>query len=71
MDRSLPGSAVHGILQATILDCHALLQGIFPNPGTEPASLMSPALEGGFFTTNTTREVPFSCLSPSVVPHYY
>ena len=25
-----------------------------PNPGIEPWSLMSPALAGGFFTTNTT-----------------
>ena len=29
MDSSLPGSSVHGILQARILGCHALLQGIF------------------------------------------
>ena len=26
--------------------------GDLPNPGTEPSSLMSPALAGGFFTTN-------------------
>ena len=43
MDRSLPGSSVRGILQAEILDiriggCHALFQGIFPNPGIEPTS---------------------------------
>ena len=30
--------------------------GELPNPGTEPASLMSPALADGFFTTSTTRE---------------
>ena len=29
--------------------------GDLPNSGTEPASLMSPALAGGFFMTNTTR----------------
>ena len=29
MDCSLPGSSVHGILQARILGCHALLQRIF------------------------------------------
>ena len=28
-----PGSSVHGILQARILRCHALLQGIFPTQG--------------------------------------
>ena len=30
--------------------CHALLQGIFPNPGIKPESLMSPALGDRFFT---------------------
>ena len=29
MDYSLPGSSVHGILQARILECHFLFQGIF------------------------------------------
>ena len=28
-----------------------------PDPGIGPVSLTSPALAGGFFTTNTTREV--------------
>ena len=28
--------------------------GDLPNPGIEPASLMSPALAGGFFVTSTT-----------------
>ena len=28
--------------------------GHLPNPGVEPASLMSPVLPGGFFTTSTT-----------------
>ena len=35
-----------------------LLPGDLPDPGTEPASLMSPALAGGFFTTSATWEVP-------------
>ena len=30
------------------------IPGDLPNPGLEPMSLMSPALVGGFFTTNTT-----------------
>ena len=30
--------------------------GALPNPGTKPKSLMSPALAGGFFTTNATWE---------------
>ena len=44
-----------GTLQARItgVDCHALLQGIFPKPGIEPRS---PALAGGFFITSTTWE---------------
>ena len=29
-----------------------------PDPGTEPASLLSLALAGGFFTTNSTWEAP-------------
>ena len=32
--------------------------GDLPNPGTEPESLTSPALAGGFFTTNATWEAP-------------
>ena len=52
MDCSLPGSAVHGILQAKYWS------GLpFPppedlaDPGIEPVSLASPALAGGFLTT--------------------
>ena len=37
MDCSLPGSSVHGILQARVLECcHALLQGIFLTQGSNP-----------------------------------
>ena len=32
--------------------------GDLPGPGIEPASLMSPPLAGGFFTTTTTWETP-------------
>jgi len=32
--------------------------GDLPNPGIEPASFISPALAGGFFTTGTTWEAP-------------
>ena len=34
--------------------CHFLLQGDFPVPGMEAASLMSPALVGAFFTISST-----------------
>ena len=40
MDCSLPGSSVHGILQARIWSgCHALLQGIVPTQGGNPCLL--------------------------------
>ena len=32
--------------------------GDLPNPGIKPTSLVSPALTGGFFTTNATWEAP-------------
>ena len=51
MDYSPPGSSVHGILQArywTGLPCP--LPGDLPEPGMEPASLVSPELAGGFCT---------------------
>ena len=51
MNCSLPGSSVHGILQARILLFPT--PGDFPNPGIEPTP---PALAEGFFTTSTTWE---------------
>ena len=57
MDPSPPGSSVHGILQARILEwvaCPPL--GDLPNPGTEPVYLMSPALTGEFYATSATWE---------------
>ena len=53
MDCSLPGSSVHGILQARILEWgyHFLLQGNLPNPGIKNVSPAWPALAGRFFTT--------------------
>ena len=56
MDCSLPGSSVHSILQARLLEWVAIahLQGNLPNSGIKPASLVSPALAGGFFPTSVT-----------------
>ena len=52
MDCSPPGSSVHGILRARILEWVTMPPpGDLPNPGIEPMSLMSPALAGSFFTT--------------------
>ena len=93
MDCSLPGSSIHGIFQARVLEWGAIAffscvwffatpwtaahqahlsmgysrqefwsglpfppPGDLPDPGIEPASLMSPALAGGFFTSSATWE---------------
>ena len=58
MDCSLPGSSVHGILQARILELAATPSslGDIPDPGIEPLPLASPALAGEFFTTMSTWE---------------
>ena len=57
MDYSPPGSSVHGILQARILEWVTMpsSKGL-PDPGIKPKSLMSPALAGKFFTTSATWE---------------
>ena len=55
MDCCPPGSSVHGILQARVLEWVTNLQG-FPNLGIKTVSLMSPALAGEFFTTSATWE---------------
>ena len=49
MDSSPPVSPVHGILQAILEGVAMPPPGDLPNPGIEPTSLTSPALEGGFF----------------------
>ena len=52
---SLPGSSVRGILQARILEWVAMPSSRdLPNSGIEPASLVSPALAGRFFSTKAT-----------------
>ena len=57
MDCSLPGSSVHGILQARILEWVAFPPPEdLPDPGIEPVSLRSSALAGVFFTTRTTMD---------------
>ena len=62
MDCSPSDSSVHGISQVSILEwVYFLLQGILPDPGIKATSLAcvaSPALAGGFFTT----EPPGECL---------
>ena len=56
MDHSLPGSSVHGIFQARILEglpCPP--PGDLSNPGIKP---ISPALAGRFFTTEPPGKLP-------------
>ena len=57
---SLPGSSVHGILQARINWSGLPFPppGDLPNPGIEPVSLMPPIFAGEFFTTSATWEAP-------------
>ena len=51
MDCSLPGSSVHGILQARILEWVAMPSSKGSSqPSVKPWSLASPALADGFFT---------------------
>ena len=65
-----PSSAVHGIFQVRIPEWLAifLLQGMFPNQGSNPF-LVSPLLAGGFFTTAPpgNPKVLKLLLSPSVM----
>ena len=42
---SLPGSSVHGIIQARILERVAISSGRYSHPGTKPVSPGSPALQ--------------------------
>ena len=44
-----------------------LLPGDLPDPGIEPASLLSPALAGRFFTTNVTWKAPASSSGNSFI----
>ena len=54
---SLPGSSVHGIFPARILELLPFpIPGNLPDPGIEPASPVSPALAGGFFNARSPRK---------------
>ena len=59
MDCSLPGSSIHEILQAKVLEWVTMpsSRGSF-QPKDQTCSLVSPALAGGFFTTRDTWEAP-------------
>ena len=75
----LPGSSVHRILQARILEWMPCpLPGTLRDPGIKLPSLMSPALAGRLFTTSVTWEDHFNpkpLIYPSLVfpfgSHYF
>ena len=72
MDYSPPDSSVHGILQARVLEWVAMpssRDSNLPNSGIKPASLMSPAFAGGFFTTSATWEAPIASICHSIPEH--
>ena len=57
MDCSLPGSSVHGILQARVLEWVAISYSRdLLDPGIEPTSAGSPELAGRLFTGRATGE---------------
>ena len=57
IDCSQPGSSVHGISQARMLEWVAMpSSGELPDPGIEIVSPISPVLAGKLFTTSTTWE---------------
>ena len=62
IDCILPGSSIHGLLQARItgvgLPCPP--PGDLRNSGIKPVSLTSPVLAGRFFTTSTIWEAQWS-----------
>ena len=69
MDYSLPGSSVHEIFQARIVEQVGI--SFFGDlPGIRIKSL-SPALAGGFFTTEPPRQptIPFICVCVCMLSH--
>ena len=73
MDNSLPGSSVHGIFQARILEWAAISSpGDLPSLEIEPSS---PALAGGFFTMEPQRKpiyvYVYICINVCVCVYIY
>ena len=61
LDYNLPGSSIHGILQMRILEWVAMLT--LPNPGVEPETPMSLALQADslptYISSNSVQGFPF------------
>ena len=59
VDCSPPGSSVHGISKARILEWVAISSSrVLPNPGIKSMSPVFPTLAGGFFTIESAWETP-------------
>ena len=76
MDRSPPGSSVHGIILGRILEWDTIpFSRRFPDPRLEPKSPASPELAGRFFTTEPPgkpeipQRVSFDSIPPPSHPH--
>ena len=72
VDYSLPGSSVHGILQARILEWVAMpsSRGSSQPRGWTCGFLHLPALAGGFFTTSATWKAPIITSHDYYHPNY-
>ena len=69
MDCSPPGSSVHGVSQARILEWVAIPSlGDLPDPGMEPGS---PALAGGFFTAEPPGKPALSHTYKLIIDKYF
>ena len=67
MDCSPPGSSLHGISQARILECDTIsFSRDLPDSGIEPTSSVFPALGGGFFTTPPGKP-PLVLITPALI----
>ena len=56
MECGPPGSSIHGIVQARVLEWVAMPYARGSDSGIKLASLMFSELGGGFFTTSATLE---------------
>ena len=85
MNCSWPGSSIHGISQARILQlsCHFLLQGIFPSQGSDPhllhwqadslqlSQLESPSVQFSSVAQScSTLCDPMNCSTPGLPVHH-
>ena len=60
MDCSPPGSSVHGILQARILEWDAISSS---RGSSQPRDRTRSCLAGGFFTTESPEKIKINCIS--------